>query len=83
MVEAESFTLLIRAAVPETWVRHCPSTSRKRTPFSSSAVTAGRWMLAEIATVSPGWAASSAAWASATSKSAPSCSGVMDLVAGS
>ena len=35
----------MRAAVPLTWVLHSPRTSRKRTAFSSSAVTSGKvWL---------------------------------------
>ena len=83
MLEADSFTLEMRAAVPLTWVVAVPSTSRNKTPFSCSAVTRGCSMTASTFTVLPGSAASRAFWAAVTSNSAPSCSGMMESVAAS
>ena len=83
MAAAESFTLDFRAEVPPTRVVHSPSTSRNSRASSCSAVTAGSSTCAGMVTVSPGSAASMAAWAASTSNSAPACSGTMESVSAS
>ena len=80
---AASFTLEMRLAVPDTWVRASPSTSRNSTAARSSAVTVGVSMVASSVTDAPSAALSSADWAAAMSKEAPTCSGRMVSVAAS